>query len=361
MGRKFAALCAALSLFGVSAHAMAKDFHPEENGFLPCPSGCAKITIKDPTWPLPAVRVDSRSPPDNYIRYRVIVGVDGKVKTLNILRLVGSAEMVPQIKRGLLHWDARATTDNGTSIEFADILMERYGPIILGPIRKSLKDAGKQAQTLLMADRRDEAERILIAAVKTSDQNSNERLFLAGLLGSIEIGKGEFLAAADLLDEPCDGLFENARIQPTPTGPILEQMASLRIQAALGVGDVVTALTVLKTIQKKGDVDTDGHLAAAVANVRSDLDKANVIPVQAVIPAQDVGDGFFFNLYRRHFDFHLLSGALKDYSLSCPQGIIDKPVDEAVRHDVPDDWGASCGLYVTGTPGTTFEVREYKN
>ena len=56
-----------------------------------------------------------------------------------------------------------------------------------------------------------------------------------------------------------------------------------------------------------------------------------------------------------------LSGALKDYSLSCPQGIIDKPVDEAVRHDVPDDWGASCGLYVTGTPGTTFEVREYKN
>ncbi len=138
-------------------------------------------------------------------------------------------------------------------------------------------------------------------------------------------------------------------------------MASLRIQAALGVGDVVMALDMLEKLQQNGNLDSDGRIAAAVANVRSDLDKANVIPVQAVIPAQDVGDGFFFNLYRRHFDFHLLSGVLKDYSLSCPQGIIDKPVDEAVRHDVPDDWGASCGLYVTGTPGTTFEVREYKN
>jgi hypothetical protein len=360
MGRKFAALCAALSLFGVSAHAMAKDFHAEEEGFLPCPSGCAKITIKDPVWPLPGLHLKSRDTPDAYIRVRVIQGVDGRVEDANVLRLVGPKDIAAQVRQGLRRWDVRASDKDGSALRSVGLIVERVGPLHLTPVRGSLQDSGKQAQVLLAAGKQDEAEKILLDAAAAPNQNFNERLFIAGLLGSLKIGKGEFQAAVDLLDEPCDGLFDNALGNQLPN-QIRKHMASLRIQAALGVGDVVTALSMLERLKKNDNLDSDGRIAAAVANVRADLDKADIIPVQAVIPATDVGDGFFFNLYRRHFDFHLLSGTLKDYSLSCPQGIIDKPVDEAVRHDVPDDWGASCGLYVTGTPGTTFEVREYKN
>jgi hypothetical protein len=357
---KIPTLAVTAFLIATSGNAVAKDFHAEAEGFLPCPAGCAKITIKDPVWPFPVIHHRSRNPPDIFIRVRVVQGVDGRVVDVNVLRLVGPKDIATQVRQGLNRWDVRAIDENGSALKSVTLIVQRYGPAHLTTIRDRLQDSGKEAQALLVAGKQDEAEKILLDAAATPDQSLNERLFLAGLLGSIKIGKGEFRAAADILDEPYDSLFSGMGTNQLPTSYV-KRMASLRIQAALGVGDVVTALSTLEQLQKNGNLDSDGHIAAAVANVRADLDKADVIPVQAVIPASNVGDGFFFNIYRRHFDFHLLSGALKDYSLSCPQGVVDKPVDEAVRHDVPDDWGASCGLYVTGTPGTTFQVRDYRN
>lgn len=331
-----------------------------ENDFLACPSACAKVTTAAQKLAPPKVHVSFSEAPDGYVRMRVVFGTDGKVRAVNVLRQVGSDDMVEQIRGAVARWQVNAAGADGKPVEMVNILQQRYRNGSRVPIRHDFRDAGKQAGDLLAAGKRDEAEKILQDVARLPEQTYDERLFVAGLLASIEIDKGEYLAASDLLDEPCNGLFDPQLNKVVPA-QLARRLVSLRIQAALGLGDVAEAMAVLKKAQARGDLDTDGRLAAAVANVRADIDKSAVIPVPAVIPAQASGDGFFFTLYRRHFDFHLLSGALKDYSLSCPQGVIEKPADEGKRHDVPDDWGASCQLFVTGTPGTTFQVREYKN
>jgi hypothetical protein len=331
-----------------------------DNDFLACPSACAKVTNSPQAVAPPKVHVSFSEAPDGYVRMRVVFGTDGKVRAVNVLRQVGSNAMVEQIRDAVARWQTHATGADGKPVETVSILQQRYRNGSRIPIRNDFRDAGKQAGALLAAGKRDEAERILQDIAQLPNQTYDERLFLAGLLASIEIDKGEFRAASDLLDEPCNGLFDSQLNKMVPA-QLARRLVSLRIQAALGMGDVAEALVVLAKAQARGDMDADGRLAAAVANVRADIDKSAVIPVSAAIPAQASGDGFFFTLYRRHFDFHLLSGALKDYSLSCPQGVVEKSVDEEVRHDLPDDWGTNCQLFVTGTPGTTFQVREYKN
>jgi hypothetical protein len=127
----------------------------------------------------------------------------------------------------------------------------------------------------------------------------------------------------------------------------------------LALGDLADALYALKEIKKLKEFDPNDAIVALVEQARMKADAAPVIPLSGAIPDPKNGDGFYFTLYRRDFEFRNIVGSLDSFSMDCRQQSVESKITNTAAWHVPKNWD-DCSVFVRGAPGTTFEVYETK-
>ena len=345
-------VCVALLL--MASLAQAQDMPPpDEVVMLPCDGKCAAITppvgIREPRPVFPK-QYTYGNYSEGFVQLEFTIGADGRVGDIRTVRLLGPEAFANSAKRAVQDWLYKPAMLDGEAVAISHPLLVYFSVIFGGQLgaRPAIASAYKKASVLLADKKLEDANAILMEALKEPKLNLYERGMITNLTSLIAYERKDYVAARDMLDLT---RFYQGKAPPD----VLRSMLRTDIAASLSAGDLAEAVITLRALTRAKGFDPADPLIKLVADTRTRIDPLPSFAASARIPDAADSDGFTFTPYRRNFTFTNIVGKLDRYTLSCRERQVESPIAEKVDWHVPKNW-SGCHLFIRGTPGTTFDI-----
>lgn len=344
----------AAATFSILTSAAAWSQEQPTMGMLPCKGKCAAYTnakgidYSIPTFP----PQQANGYVDGYIVILITIGTDGRVHDPKIMQMIGPQAFIQHAKSALAKWTFKPATLDGVPIESSMPVAFRFVSRADGA-RNGFLTVYNGARKLMADGKRAEAYEQLKALMEKPDWNFYERGTAASTMALIALEGGDPLDARELLSIGYEDIVD------TFPDPIHIAIHKLRIQASLATGDLVGAHDGLEKLKKIKRFDASDPIVDLVAQSVVKAESMSVVASKVRIPlahdAEEDGAWASIGLFRRHFGFGGISGALDKLFLRCDQKTVESSVSDQAEWHVPENW-SNCFLFVHGKSGTTFDV-----
>ena len=324
----------------------------DETVMLPCDGKCAAITppigIKEPRPVFPK-QYTYGNYSEGFVQLEFTIGADGHVSDIRTVKLLGPDAFANSAKRAVQDWLYKPAMLDGEAVAISHPLLVFFS-VIFGPggARPAIAAAYKKASTLLADRKLEDANTILMEALKEPKLNLYERGMLTNLTSLIAYERKDYATARDMLNLT---RFYQGKVPPE----VLRSMLRTDIAASLSAGDLAEAVIMLRMLTQTKGFDPADPLVKLVADTRARINPLPSFAASARIPDAADADGFSFIPYRRNFTFTNIVGKLDRYTLSCRERQVESPIAEKVDWHIPKNW-SGCHLFIRGKPGTTFDI-----
>ena len=326
---------------------------------LPCLSACAVFNTLQPVNPQnpPAFSGSAEGYADFWVNLRVLVGPDGHVADATILDRMGPRPFADMIKAWMKTQSFTPPTVDGKPAMRAMQSFSRFqvpqqpGQPAKAGARPEIIAAYNSAGDALKTGRADDAETILNKALATPGLTLYEQGALAYVDAPLVLQRGDFARAYALVRLPTD--YHAEELPPQ----VSLGLARDRVTAAFGRSDAADGMYTLARLQASPTFPANDPLVSDAAAERGVLDRQTMISVAETLPPADAADGLRFFLYRRHFEFGDVNGALTSFDLDCREQTLQFKISEGEDWRVPPNL-SDCAIFVRGEPGTSFRIRE---
>ena len=326
---------------------------------MPCLSACAVYNTIQPVNQQnpPAYSGSAEGYADFWVNLRALIGPDGHVIDVAILDRMGPRAFADQTKAWLKTQSFTPPTVDGKPAMRAIQTFSRFqatqqpGQPAKAGARPEIIAAYNSAGDALKAGRADDAEAILNKALTTPGLTLYEQGALAFVEAPLVLQRGDFVRAYELVRLPTDYHAEEL------PGQVQLGLARDRVTADFGRSDAADGLGTLARLQSSPNFPATDSLVSDAAAERGVLDRQTMISVAETLPPADAADGLRFFLYRRHFEFGDVSGALTGFDLDCREQTLQFKIGDGEDWRVPPNL-SDCSIFVRGEPGTSFRIRE---
>jgi hypothetical protein len=326
---------------------------------LPCLGACGVFNTIQPVNQQnpPAFSGNAEGFADFWVNLRILVGADGHVADVAILDRMGPRAFADQLKAWIKTQTFTPPTLDGKPAmramqSFSRLQAAQQGgqPAKAGA-RPEIIAAYNSAGDALKAGRTDDAEATINKALSTPGLTLYEQGALAFVAAPLVLQRGDFVRAYELVRLPTDYHWEELPPQ------VQLGLARDRVTAAFGRSDAADGMAMLARLQATPNFPANDPLVGDAAAERGVLDRQTMISVAETIPPADAADGLRFFLYRRHFEFGDISGALTGFDLDCREQTLQFKISDGEDWRVPPNL-SDCAIFVRGEPGTSFRIRE---
>jgi hypothetical protein len=326
---------------------------------LPCLGACSVFNTIQPVSPQnpPAFTGSAEGYADFWVNLRILIGADGHVADVAVLDRMGPRAFADQLKAWIKTQSFTPPTVDGKPAMRAMQSFSRFqvaqqpGQPAKAGARPEIIAAYTGAGDALKTGHTDEAESILNKALSTPGLTLYEQGALAFVEAPLVLQRGDFARAYALVRLPTDYHAEELPL------PVQLGLARDRVTAAFGRSDAADGLSILARLQASPGFPANDPLVSDAAAERGVLDRQTMISVAQTIPPADAADGLRFFLYRRHFEFGDINGALTGFDLDCREQTLQFKIGEGEDWRVPPNL-SDCAIFVHGEPGTSFRIRE---
>jgi TonB family protein len=296
------AFAALLLLAPVAQAQVESPERPAAEVMLPCDGACPTIvpaivlSRHRPVFPQAVMRQGSVT--EAHVKLRFIVGVDGRVRDMQVVELLGPQEFARSARLAAQQWTFAPATMGGRPVasprelNYLFLLNDRRAGA-----RREIVDAYGEAFDLIKEGKLDEAEAGLAKASGMPRLTFYERAMMANLRSSIALQKNEYEKARAIL-----------RIAASYAGSAVPDIVKRslwrnRIMAALNLGDLGDAVSSLARFKEQPGFDPADPVAQLVVETRQRIEDVPAVSTSGVIPEAEDGEGFSFLLFRRKFSF----------------------------------------------------------
>jgi TonB family protein len=322
---------------------------------LSCATKCANVqpaqAIDKPTPHLPDVENDY-TPVEGFVEVRYTIGIDGHVRETSVARLIGPDEFALAATDAVSKRTFKPATVDGKPVETTSTITFDYKlRDAYKGARPDIAGAFNTALHFIREGKLDEALAKLAEAQARKRLNFFERTMIAYAQALAYTERKDYLTALECINLAL--IHGGADLDPKVRGDAIR----LRVKLDMETGAVAAGLAGFEYLKKIAPPAADDPIVDLVAQARANADKAENIFVQGRIPATGISDAWGHTLYRRSYVFANVVGRLDTFRLVCDQESLESPVSAAAEWHVPKDW-SNCGVFVRGTPGTTFDLVE---
>ncbi len=348
-----------LVLFPPSVQAASADDASEDTlphlQLLACGTVCLDFipakAIKHVPVKYPSGQVGRSGIGEGFVWLRYTIGTDGKTHDISRIYSLGDDSFVQYSIDALGDRTFEPAIINGKPFPETLTARFRFSDGAIEAASEQVMNSSKMAQALIDSGKDKEAQKLLDNALDSSRLSFADRSTLALPLAKLTIKRKDYLEGRRLL----------LMATEYGTGNVpLEMQADLwatRINVDLSLGEYSDAFGTFQFLTTIPTLNPGVQQRERVDQIRAKTDASPQLVTRATIPNDEEGTVYWHGLYRRNFQFAVASGELDKFTLSCTQNAMDSKITLTAMWQVPQSW-SNCILFVSGTPGTVFNIIE---
>lgn len=351
----FGSLLLALSLLsakGASADLASEDTLPHLQ-LLACSTACldfipAKTTKYVPVK-YPSGQVGRNGIGEGFVWLRYTIGTDGTAHDISRIYSLGDDSFVQNSMDALADRTFSPASINGKPTPQTVTARFRFGGTEAAS--EQVTNSSKTAQALMDSGNDQEAQKILDNALNSSRLSYADRSTLALPLAKLAIKRNDYLRARRFLLMATE--YGTGNVPPE----VQADLWATRINVDLSLGEYSDAFGTFQFLTTIPTLNPGVQQRERLDKIRAETDAKPQIVTRATIPNDAEGAVYWHGLYRRNFQFAIASGQLDKFTLTCTQSSMDSKISLTAMWQVPLSW-SNCILFVSGTPGTVFNIIE---